>query len=86
VIWHTTYIIFNPEPLRIYYCEQVLVINYVWHLQIFMFAHKIYTQALLSGCSAGGLAAILNCDKFRSLLSTSTRVKCVSDAGYFPHL
>ncbi|WJX37579.1 [Wnt protein] O-palmitoleoyl-L-serine hydrolase [Trifolium repens] len=47
---------------------------------------KNASNALLSGCSAGGLAAILNCDKFRSLLSTSTRVKCVSDAGYFPHL
>ncbi|KAK1382804.1 Pectin acetylesterase [Heracleum sosnowskyi] len=47
---------------------------------------KNASNALLSGCSAGGLAALLNCDRFRSLLSTSTRVKCASDAGYFPHL
>ncbi|XP_015575074.1 pectin acetylesterase 7 [Ricinus communis] len=42
-------------------------------------------NAILSGCSAGGLAAILHCDKFRSLLPASARVKCVSDAGFFIH-
>ncbi|OAY29987.1 pectin acetylesterase 7 [Manihot esculenta] len=42
-------------------------------------------NAILSGCSAGGLAAILHCDKFRSLLPQTARVKCVSDAGYFIH-
>ncbi|KAG6737036.1 hypothetical protein POTOM_059996 [Populus tomentosa] len=42
-------------------------------------------NAILSGCSAGGLAAILHCDKFQSLLPASARVKCVSDAGYFIH-
>ncbi|KAK2634661.1 hypothetical protein Ddye_029453 [Dipteronia dyeriana] len=40
-------------------------------------------QALLSGCSAGGLAAILHCDKFRNLFPRTTRVKCLSDAGLF---
>ncbi|KAJ3680720.1 hypothetical protein LUZ60_016998 [Juncus effusus] len=40
-------------------------------------------NALLSGCSAGGLASILHCDKFQSLLPTSTKVKCFSDAGFF---
>ncbi|RDX64491.1 Pectin acetylesterase 3 [Mucuna pruriens] len=40
-------------------------------------------QALLSGCSAGGLASILHCDEFKSLLPTSTKVKCLSDAGFF---
>jgi hypothetical protein len=40
-------------------------------------------QALLSGCSAGGLAAILHCDKFSDLLPASAKVKCFSDAGYF---
>ncbi|VFQ76656.1 unnamed protein product [Cuscuta campestris] len=42
-------------------------------------------NAILSGCSAGGLAAILHCDKFRSLLPASATVKCVADAGYFIH-
>ncbi|CAN1299243.1 Pectin acetylesterase 7 [Linum perenne] len=41
--------------------------------------------AVLSGCSAGGLAAILHCEKFRGLLPASARVKCVSDAGFFIH-
>ncbi|XP_020263715.1 pectin acetylesterase 7-like [Asparagus officinalis] len=40
-------------------------------------------NAMLSGCSAGGLASILHCDKFRDLLPASANVKCFSDAGYF---
>eukprot|EP00262_Sarcandra_glabra_P011470 TRINITY_DN2754_c0_g2_i1.p1 TRINITY_DN2754_c0_g2~~TRINITY_DN2754_c0_g2_i1.p1 ORF type:complete len:416 (-),score=55.45 TRINITY_DN2754_c0_g2_i1:55-1302(-) len=40
-------------------------------------------QALLSGCSAGGLASILHCDEFGGLFPRSTKVKCLSDAGLF---
>lgn len=40
-------------------------------------------QALLSGCSAGGLASIIHCDEFKSLLPKSSKVKCLSDAGFF---
>uniref|UniRef100_A0A0D3FZT2 Pectin acetylesterase n=1 Tax=Oryza barthii TaxID=65489 RepID=A0A0D3FZT2_9ORYZ len=40
-------------------------------------------NALLSGCSAGGLAAILHCDQFRDLLPATANVKCFSDAGFF---
>ncbi|PIA60607.1 hypothetical protein AQUCO_00300241v1 [Aquilegia coerulea] len=40
-------------------------------------------QALLSGCSAGGLATILHCDEFRGLFPHTTKVKCFSDAGMF---
>ncbi|XP_050234192.1 pectin acetylesterase 8-like isoform X2 [Mercurialis annua] len=40
-------------------------------------------NALLSGCSAGGLASIFHCDGFRALLPMGTNVKCLSDAGYF---
>ncbi|KAA8521048.1 hypothetical protein F0562_011799 [Nyssa sinensis] len=40
-------------------------------------------NAILSGCSAGGLAVILQCDNFRALVPMSTKVKCMSDAGYF---
>ncbi|KAG2290684.1 hypothetical protein Bca52824_050288 [Brassica carinata] len=40
-------------------------------------------QALLSGCSAGGLASILHCDQFKELLPGTTKVKCLSDAGMF---
>ncbi|ONK67161.1 uncharacterized protein A4U43_C06F16650 [Asparagus officinalis] len=40
-------------------------------------------QALLSGCSAGGLASILHCDEFRELFPGSTKVKCLADAGLF---
>ncbi|KZV31718.1 hypothetical protein F511_00522 [Dorcoceras hygrometricum] len=40
-------------------------------------------NAILSGCSAGGLASILHCDSFKALFTTGTKVKCFSDAGYF---
>lgn len=40
-------------------------------------------KALLSGCSAGGLASILHCDDFADLFRKSTKVKCLSDAGLF---
>ncbi|MBA0877419.1 hypothetical protein Goshw_009651 [Gossypium schwendimanii] len=40
-------------------------------------------QALLSGCSAGGLASILHCDEFKDLFPSTTKVKCLSDAGLF---
>ncbi|GLU16632.1 hypothetical protein SLE2022_330550 [Rubroshorea leprosula] len=40
-------------------------------------------QALLSGCSAGGLASILHCDEFGDLFPKTTKVKCLSDAGMF---
>lgn len=43
----------------------------------------MWFQALLSGCSAGGLASILHCDEFGSLFPKSTRVKCLADAGMF---
>ncbi|KAG8375263.1 hypothetical protein BUALT_Bualt10G0082300 [Buddleja alternifolia] len=40
-------------------------------------------NAVLSGCSAGGLTSILHCDSFKALLPIGTKVKCFSDAGYF---
>ncbi|KAK9699093.1 hypothetical protein RND81_08G152300 [Saponaria officinalis] len=39
-------------------------------------------NAILGGCSAGGLGAILQCDNFRALLP-GAKVKCLSDAGFF---
>lgn len=40
-------------------------------------------NVLLSGSSAGGLATMLHCDRFRNRLPNSTKVKCLSDASYF---
>ncbi|AQK73921.1 Carboxylic ester hydrolase [Zea mays] len=40
-------------------------------------------NALISGCSAGGLTSILHCDRFHDLLPPAARVKCLSDAGFF---
>lgn len=39
-------------------------------------------NAILGGCSAGGLTVILHCDSFRAQLP-GAKVKCLSDAGYF---
>ncbi|KAL2333929.1 hypothetical protein Fmac_015142 [Flemingia macrophylla] len=38
-------------------------------------------NAILSGCSAGGLTAILHCDRFKTLLPAGANVRCLSDAG-----
>jgi hypothetical protein len=40
-------------------------------------------QAILTGCSAGGLATFIHCDDFRNLLPKSAKVKCMPDAGFF---
>ncbi|WVZ23005.1 hypothetical protein V8G54_001549 [Vigna mungo] len=40
-------------------------------------------NAILSGCSAGGLTTILHCDNFKALLPSGANVKCVPDAGFF---
>ncbi|KAL6614025.1 hypothetical protein ACP70R_036295 [Stipagrostis hirtigluma subsp. patula] len=40
-------------------------------------------QALLAGCSAGGLATLLHCDNFRSRFPQEVSVKCLNDAGFF---
>ncbi|CAH9080814.1 unnamed protein product [Cuscuta epithymum] len=40
-------------------------------------------NAVLSGCSAGGLTTILHCDQFKSLIPACAKVKCIADAGYF---
>lgn len=56
--------------------------NFIWLWNFDYFVH-IFTQALLSGCSAGGLASILHCDEFRGLFPNKTKVKCLSDGGMF---
>ncbi|KAH9603508.1 hypothetical protein KSS87_010024 [Heliosperma pusillum] len=40
-------------------------------------------EALLSGCSAGGLAVFLHCDSFTRFLPRNASAKCLSDAGFF---
>ncbi|KAI8556625.1 hypothetical protein RHMOL_Rhmol05G0268700 [Rhododendron molle] len=40
-------------------------------------------QALLSGCSAGGLATLIHCDDFQEILPKTATVKCLADAGFF---
>ncbi|KAL3356856.1 hypothetical protein AABB24_017492, partial [Solanum stoloniferum] len=37
-------------------------------------------KALLSGCSAGGLATLIHCDDFREILPKDANVKCLVDA------
>lgn len=64
-----------PLLVRGYFCLFPLQTQYN------LFCYSV--QAILSGCSAGGLTSILHCDKFKSLLPKTTKVKCLSDAGYF---
>jgi len=51
-------------------------------------------EAVLAGCSAGGLATYIHCDKFADFAraaavragraATDVKTRCVADAGYFP--
>ncbi|EFH60993.1 pectinacetylesterase family protein [Arabidopsis lyrata subsp. lyrata] len=43
-------------------------------------------HAILTGCSAGGLATLIHCDYFRDHLPNDATVKCVSDGGYILNL
>ncbi|KAL6616270.1 hypothetical protein ACP70R_038540 [Stipagrostis hirtigluma subsp. patula] len=40
-------------------------------------------QALLAGCSAGGLATLLHCNDFRARFPGNVLAKCLPDAGFF---
>ncbi|XP_019150657.1 PREDICTED: pectin acetylesterase 8-like isoform X2 [Ipomoea nil] len=40
-------------------------------------------NAILAGSSAGGVATAIYCDRFRGLIPSASRVKCLSDGGYF---
>ncbi|KAM7481874.1 hypothetical protein LguiB_006457 [Lonicera macranthoides] len=62
---------FNWNRVKVRYCDGA------------SFAGDSENKALLSGCSAGGLASILHCDEFRGIMPRSTKVKCLSDAGLF---
>ncbi|KAL0322873.1 UNVERIFIED_CONTAM: Pectin acetylesterase 11 [Sesamum angustifolium] len=42
-------------------------------------------NAILSGGSAGAWGAIVHCDGFRELIPKASRVKCISDSGFFVH-
>ena len=46
-------------------------------------SYKYTSQAMLSGCSAGGLASMLHCDNFRAIFPGIARVKCLADGGFF---
>ncbi|KAM0831738.1 hypothetical protein ACQ4PT_065337 [Festuca glaucescens] len=41
------------------------------------------TQAILTGCSAGGLSTLLHCEDFSARFSQEVSVKCLADAGFF---
>ncbi|KAI5430982.1 Pectin acetylesterase 2 [Lathyrus oleraceus] len=62
---------YNWNRVKVRYCDGAL------------FSGDSQNEALLSGCSAGGLSAILHCDEFRELFPRTTRVKCFSDGGLF---
>ncbi|KAL5981496.1 hypothetical protein ACLOJK_015558 [Asimina triloba] len=52
------------------------------NMLVYLFVY-FCVKALLSGCSAGGLATFLHCDEFTGFLPRTARVKCLSDAGFF---
>jgi Pectinacetylesterase len=56
------------------YCAMITLAN---------FDNSVICQALLTGCSAGGLATYIHCDDFRALLPNAGTVKCMADGGFF---
>ncbi|XP_059443064.1 pectin acetylesterase 8-like [Corylus avellana] len=61
----------------------------VWHAvmeDLLLKGMRSAENAILSGCSAGGLTSILHCDSFQALVPSGAKVKCLSDAGYFINL
>ncbi|KAL3640360.1 hypothetical protein CASFOL_015328 [Castilleja foliolosa] len=72
---------FNPAVTKLHYRGARIFLAVIEDL--LAKGMKNAENAILSGCSAGGLASILHCDSFKALLPMSTRVKCFSDAGYF---
>ncbi|KAJ4805015.1 Pectin acetylesterase [Rhynchospora pubera] len=40
-------------------------------------------KALLTGCSAGGLATYIHCDDFKAFVPKADTVKCMADGGFF---
>jgi Pectinacetylesterase len=60
-----------------FFCQQDLEKKIIYSCTL----HCI--QALLAGCSAGGLAVVHHCDEFAAFFSGGKRVKCLADAGMF---
>ena len=54
-------------------------------LDLARFGINLATDVVVAGCSAGGLAVLLNIDRIRQLLPASARVRGLSDAGFFIH-
>jgi hypothetical protein len=54
-------------------------------LDLARFGINFATDIVVAGCSAGGLAVLLNIDMIRQLLPASARVRGLSDAGFFIH-
>ncbi|XP_015891691.3 pectin acetylesterase 8-like [Ziziphus jujuba] len=58
----------------------------IWHAvmeDLLAKGMKNAENAILAGCSAGGLTTLLYCDEFKALFPNTTKVKCVADAGFF---
>ncbi|KAG8078724.1 hypothetical protein GUJ93_ZPchr0007g3659 [Zizania palustris] len=53
----------------------------MWPLQTWLFRYVF--QAILSGCSAGGLATLLHCNDFHALFPKEVSSKCLPDGGFF---
>lgn len=76
-------------PSRLFYALDIYSFSLymssytLWETWLDSVVMVYHLQALLSGCSAGGLASILHCDEFRDLFPGTTKVKCLSDAGMF---
>ncbi|TVU10886.1 hypothetical protein EJB05_44440 [Eragrostis curvula] len=63
--------------------KQVVVLQIKELCHVVLYVCLPAFQALLTGCSAGGLATLLHCDNFRARFPPNILVKCLPDAGFF---
>lgn len=68
------------------------ILHAIWNTLVTSYGLGSATEAVLAGCSAGGLATYVHCDEFSAFVTQTVtsrglpapKTRCVSDAGYFP--
>ncbi|THF94384.1 hypothetical protein TEA_021361 [Camellia sinensis var. sinensis] len=77
---------FKASPVDVFQLELFFRGQLIWETlmdELLSIGLSNARQALLSGCSAGGLATLIHCDNFRKILPKYATVKCLADAGFF---
>ena len=76
----------NPDDWTAYFHGHYILEDVAEQLQARQ-SNGGVTEAVLTGCSAGGIGTIVNCDWFSSIFDESVKTACRPEAGWFgvPH-